>query len=640
MTAIHRRGIEPSATEIPPTPEGTASGETQAATPSAGRRVFGSDGLNLQRWFLLILLAILLLAAGERILHIGDQSMWLDEGYAYWNQKQPNIITWLATHERHPPLYFMLLHLWIGVTGSSVVGLRMFSALASLISVAAVVPLAKLLRRSRSRAEYLLIPILAALLLALNDSEISLAQEVRMYALRTLLALGSVFFYIYWARRPSVKRGLLWAITLAALYHTHYLGLYMPVIEGLHALIFLRGRRRLAAIGWLALSGALFAPWFILYGFGQRNVDPGVGSFLVTSWETARDLGFKYFSQMWPLMIGLLLFGLVRYTDDQRIKWRPFGTSFLMATWIAFTVVVTFVVNLWVDVLSPRRLMLVTPALAILTARGLANFRNPARIFLVGVIVIYGLATVDDYYPKTPWNKVAQNLVAYAHPDELVLMEIYRDDVTMDYYIDTMLSLDTPRESLRMWREDRAAEYPDALIAEIDQHDAVWLVHWSPDQSAFRFLAQTGHVQTAKLSVDHIGNSLDLYRFDRLPASPVETFANGMTLRKFEILPDDSRVDLWWSADAPLDRDYTTSVFVLNDAGQLVAQYDAYPFENRRPTTGWQPGEVVYDPHPLDLSAVAPGQYTVAVQIYTWQDQVNQPTASGDQWLVLGEMTR
>ena len=75
--------------------------------------------------------------------------------------------------------------------------------------------------------------------------------------------------------------------------------------------------------------------------------------------------------------------------------------------------------------------------------------------------------------------------------------------------------------------------------------------------------------------------------------------------------------------------DYTTSVFLLDGAGQLVTQYDGYPFENARPTTSWQPGEVVYDPHPLDLSALAPGQYTVAVQVYTWQDQVKQPTSDG-----------
>ncbi|MBI1257308.1 MAG: hypothetical protein GC204_07545 [Chloroflexi bacterium] len=607
---------------------------------TAERKSDNQPSLTLiQRYFLLILLAILLLAATGRILHIGDQSMWLDEGISYWNQKQPDMIAWISVKDVHPPLYFWLLHLWIQLTGTTAVAMRMFSALVSMLSVAAVVPLARLIARNRSRAEYWLIPILAALLLAMSDSEISLAQDVRMYSLRTLLALASVFFYLRWSRKPGGRRAALWVITLVALYHINYIGVFMGAIEGLHALFFLRGRKRIGAIGLLAVSGILFMPWFVIWGWGQRNTDPGIDAALPSNWGTLVELGFKYFSQMWPLMIGLMLFGLVRY-EDGRIQWRPLNSTALLALWIGFTVSVTFVINFWLDFLSPRRILLLSPALAILTARGLANFKNPARIFLVAVIVIYGVATVDDYYPKAPWNKVADNLALYAQPDQLVLMEIYRDDFTMDYYIDQDISTHTPRESLRLWREDRPKEYPDALISEIDQYPTVWLVHWSPDQSAFRFLAQTGHVQTAKMSVKHLDDFLDVYRFDQLPETPVAQFTNGLTLRMDQILPDAQRVDLWWSAEQTPAVDYSVSAFVLNDAGQLVAQSDGFPFLNARPTSSWQPGEVVYDPHPLDLSSLAPGHYTVAVQLYTYYDGVKYPTTEGEQWQVIGSIDR
>ena len=73
--------------------------------------------------------------------------MWLDEGISYWNQKQPDMIGWIAVKDVHPPLYFWLLHVWIGLTGTSAVAMRMFSALAAMLSVAAVVPLARLIAR-------------------------------------------------------------------------------------------------------------------------------------------------------------------------------------------------------------------------------------------------------------------------------------------------------------------------------------------------------------------------------------------------------------------------------------------------------------------------------------------------------------
>ncbi len=316
------------------------------------------------------------------------------------------------------------------------------------------------------------------------------------------------------------------------------------------------------------------------------------------------------------------------------------SSTFLLSVWIGFTVVVTFIANFWFAVLSPRRLLLLTPALATLTARGLANFKNPARIFLVAVIVIYGVSTVDDYYPKAPGNSVAANLVKYAHPDELVLMEIYRDDMTMDYYIDQLLGTSAPRELLRLWREMRPKDYPNKLIDEINQYPTVWLIYWNPDQSAFKFLAQTGHVQTAKMSVNHVGNSLDVFRFDRMPDQPVGAYANGMTLRMDKIAPNDLRVDLWWSSDQTLTNRLHSRSFCSTMPGSWSRRTTLIPSMASVWMTSWQPGEVVYDPHPLDLSAVPPGHYSVDVQAYTWQDQVKQRTTSGDQWLQIGTLDR
>ena len=148
-----------------------------------------------------------------------------------------------------------------------------------------------------------------------------------MYSLRTLLALASVFFYLRWiAQAGDDPRGCCgwrrWSRSTTPTTSACYMG----VIEGLHALIFLRGRRRIGAIGLLALSGLLFMPWFVVYGWGQRNTDPGIDAALPSNWDTLVELGFKYFSQMWPLMIGLMLFGLVRY-EDGRIRWRPLSST-------------------------------------------------------------------------------------------------------------------------------------------------------------------------------------------------------------------------------------------------------------------------------------------------------------------------
>lgn len=590
---------------------------------------------------LAIFTVILLLAAAARILHINDQSMWLDEGIAYWNQKQPDLIHELATKDVHPPLYFASLSLWTDLTGITPFAMRMYSAFASMLSVALVAALARLLSRDRSRREWETIPLLAALLLALFDPEISLAQDARMYSLRTLETLIAVFCYVRFTRRPHVLWGAGMVAALVALLHTHYIGAFILPVLGLHALIFQRERVRVGAVTLMVLSAGLFLPWFITYGWSQRLNDTGIFAALPNNWQTFVEIGHKYFSQMWTVMLGLLLLGavLLEYRDGRvRVRWRPFETSGLLLLWFGLPVLATIIANFFYDFLSPRRILLISPAIALLTARGLANFRPPARGFLIAAILVYSLATVDDYYPKAPWDEVGANLARYAETDELVLMEIYRDDFTFDYYVDYLLSTNTPRESLRRWREDRADEYPDALIAAMDTAPTIWLVHWSPDDSAFRFLEETGHTQTAVMTVDHWGNDLNLYRYDQLPDEPVTGFENGMTLHHFEIV--DGRVDLWWSAAEPLALDYTTSVFLLDASGVLVAQHDAFPFENNRPTTTWAANEVIYDPHPLDLSALPAGEYSVNVQVYTYFDGQKQPTIDGDQWATIGTITR
>jgi len=399
------------------------------------------------------------------------------------------------------------------------------------------------------------------------------------------------------------------------------------------------GGLRLHTIGGLALIGLLFAPWFLVYGFNQRLNDQGIQASLPSNWATIEALRHKFFGGQWALMIGLLLFGIVSYQDEQ-LRWRPFSSTFLLAAWIAVTLVVTYIGNFFLQILAPHRILLMTPAIAVLTAQGLRNLAPPARTLLVTAILVYGVTTVDDYYPKEPWDKVAENMVIYARQGELALMEIYRGDLPLAYYLDHLMPPDTETHSLRQWRDYRASDYPDGLIERITAYPTVWLMHWSPDPSAFNFLAQTGHTRTAALTTDHRGNALNVYRYDRLPADPVDQFEGGITLLHVVIHPDIARVDLWWSADSPLAVDYSFSAFLLDEAGVSVAQYDSAPFEGRHPTTTWTPGEVVYDPRPLHPVDFPPGRYQVGVQIYTWYDGARLPTADGGDWLIVGELVR
>jgi 4-amino-4-deoxy-L-arabinose transferase-like glycosyltransferase len=76
-------------------------------------------------------------------------------------------------------------------------------------------------------------------------------------------------------------------------------------------------------------------------------------------------------------------------------------------------------------------------------------------------------------------------------------------------------------------------------------------------------------------------------------------------------------IGLYWQTLKTPGRDYTTFLHLLNSDGKIVAQVDLPPFAGTRPTSTWQPGQLVRDEYPLSLPGNLPaGQYRVVVGLY------------------------
>ena len=80
---------------------------------------------------------------------------------------------------------------------------------------------------------------------------------------------------------------------------------------------------------------------------------------------------------------------------------------------------------------------------------------------------------------------------------------------------------------------------------------------------------------------------------------------------------DPIEVGLRWQATVRPRANYSVFVHLLDGSGTTVAQHDGWPAAGGRPTSGWQPGEVVDDHHAL-LTAVslAPGRYQLETGLY------------------------
>lgn len=138
---------------------------------------------NLSRWARLLLLAITVMGAGLRFYQLGSKGLWLDEAFSVWLgwQTIPELLEWLLKVDQHPPLYYTLLHFWMGLAGSGAASVRAFSALCGTLTIPVVYLIGKRLAGTE-------VGLLAAFILALSPFHVRFAQETRMYTLLTLNA--------------------------------------------------------------------------------------------------------------------------------------------------------------------------------------------------------------------------------------------------------------------------------------------------------------------------------------------------------------------------------------------------------------------------------------------------------------------
>jgi hypothetical protein len=184
-------------------------------------------------------------------------------------------------------------------------------------------------------------------------------------------------------------------------------------------------------------------------------------------------------------------------------------------------------------------------------------------------------------------------------------------------------------------REEPLSEERLALLsALVQEHQRLWLAldttpeadpastteRWL-DEHAFRveerWLSPALRLVRYQLPPDGLDDTpqapLDLRLGDRLVLtgySPFEPFE----IQAGEALP----FSLFWQAVQPEEQDFVVFVQLLSQGGELQAQVDRTPVGGFRPTSTWQPGEVIRDNYGLALPPdLPPGRYQLIVGLYS-----------------------
>jgi hypothetical protein len=135
-----------------------------------------------------LVLLIVLAGAGLRVLQLDMKGLWLDETFSVWlaGHSMTELLQWIVKIDQHPPLYYILLHYWMALNGSSPYTVRLLSVLFGV----GTVPIIYLIGKRMSGP---VVGLASAAMMAFSLFHIYYAQEARMYTLLTFNAAAATY---------------------------------------------------------------------------------------------------------------------------------------------------------------------------------------------------------------------------------------------------------------------------------------------------------------------------------------------------------------------------------------------------------------------------------------------------------------
>jgi hypothetical protein len=130
-------------------------------------------------------------------------------------------------------------------------------------------------------------------------------------------------------------------------------------------------------------------------------------------------------------------------------------------------------------------------------------------------------------------------------------------------------------------------------------------------------------------------------------AAPLASFGDVLQLASVALEEEGDRLAValeWRVTDTP-DAPVAVFVHVYDAGGALVAQSDGPPGAGLAPPDLWRPGDSIFEEQRIDLSALPPGRYTIALGAYNPADGVRlEARAAGqtlaDDLFVIGAISR
>lgn len=358
-----------------------------------------------------------------------SSDLWLDEALTVNIAKLPvGELLRRLKHDGHPPLYYLLLHVWMKWFGSGDDAVR---SLSTVFSILTIPPLVLIARRVGGKV----MATAALVLIVTSPFAIRYATETRMYALEMLLVTLGWLAVHRAMDRPTIGRLIPVSLLSGLLALTHYWSLYLLAALGIMLLVKWRrgdpAALRVAVA--LAAGGLLFVPWLPSFLYQAKHTGTPWGrperpTTVLTTMFT--DWGGGPNGEAQFLGLGIFLLMLLAVTGRGLDTWRieldlrtraGVRTETAMA---ALTLVLAMAVAyLTRSAFAPRYTAVLVPLGLLIAAWGVKVFLDPRMRALVLVLAaLFGLVNGvrADRTQRTQGGIVGRYISEQGDPGDVV----------------------------------------------------------------------------------------------------------------------------------------------------------------------------------------------------------------------------
>lgn len=351
---------------------------------------------------------VLLISLVLRLMSI-NQSLWLDEATTAL-VAQMNLTDFFGKFmlaDFHPPLYYLIIHYWTYIFGTSEVVLRLPSVIFGILTVYLVYLVAR-----ETKQKW---PIVPALFLATSGLHVYYSQEARMYSLATVLVCWLVYVYLK-------KKWIIFSLILPLIFLTDYVSIIILPALFIYSFFFSKGdiKKFLYSLGPLAISFLIWLPTF----YNQISNGLAVKENASSWWNILGPVTFKNIALI-PIkfiigrvsiddktvyaavvLILLSIFGYLISKAKNNLVWTWFVASLLLGICVSF----------FIPTLTYFRYLFILPAFYLLLSEGASKiFTTKWQTLSVVVVVAVNIMFTGSYllnskFQRENWREVAKQI--------------------------------------------------------------------------------------------------------------------------------------------------------------------------------------------------------------------------------------